>query len=241
MDEQLTSPPPPGPPGAPGPPWRAAEAVPVALLALVATFVAGAPIGALTSEGTSLVLIGLTFEVALAGATLLWVGLRHRAVPALRLGSPRPLREAVRGALAGVGIFGFTVLVVAPLLYGLLGIVTGEPVTAPQQEVLPANPSAWHVAVGGVVVVLLAPVGEELFFRGLLFGALRGRWRFASSAALSAAVFAVFHVLPLLMPLMFVVGYALAWLYERRGSLVVPMAAHAAFNVVGYTLIVFAL
>ena len=44
----------------------------------------------------------------------------------------------------------------------------------------------------------------------------------------------------LLVPVMFVVGMGLAFLYERRGALTASIAAHAAFNLVGYTLIVLA-
>lgn len=221
------------------PSWRAVEAIPVAVVALMATAVAALLLSAALSEGWALILIGLAFEVSLGGMTLLWVGLRYRgAVPALGLPSSRPSRDVLAGLLYGVGLFFLTVLVVAPVVYTLIRVFTGDPVTPPQQEVLPENPDSVQVALGGLVVVLGAPVGEELFFRGLLFGALRRRHRFAVAATVSAAVFAVFHVLPLLMPLLFVVGLGLAYVYERRGSLLASMAAHAGFNVVGYLFIV---
>jgi membrane protease YdiL (CAAX protease family) len=91
--------------------------------------------------------------------------------------------------------------------------------------------------LGVLAVVVAAPLGEEVFFRGFLFGSLRGRMGFAPAAAISATAFALFHVTPLLVVLMFFVGVALAWLYERRGSLVAPIGAHAMFNVIGYTLL----
>jgi membrane protease YdiL (CAAX protease family) len=37
------------------------------------------------------------------------------------------------------------------------------------------------------------------------------------------------------------VGIGLAYIYERRGSLLASIAAHSAFNMVGYTLIVLAI
>jgi membrane protease YdiL (CAAX protease family) len=54
---------------------------------------------------------------------------------------------------------------------------------------------------------------------------------------LSGAVFGAFHVIPLLIPVMIFVGIGLAYVYERRGSLFASIAAHSAFNVVGYTII----
>jgi membrane protease YdiL (CAAX protease family) len=47
--------------------------------------------------------------------------------------------------------------------------------------------------------------------------------------------FAVLHGDPVLILVMVFVGIALAWIYERRGSLLAPIAAHAMFNVIGYT------
>jgi uncharacterized protein len=92
------------------------------------------------------------------------------------------------------------------------------------------------LGVGSVVIG--APFAEEIFFRGFLFGSLRGRLRFLPAAAISGAVFALFHLQPLLIAVMVFVGIALAYLYDRRGSLAVPIAAHAIFNLIGYTLIV---
>ena len=83
-----------------------------------------------------------------------------------------------------------------------------------------------------VALVILAPIAEEIFFRGVVFNALRregGRtWAYIGSAAL----FAVIHLsLPVLVPL-FLLGLALAWIYERSNNLLAPMAAHAAVNAI---------
>lgn len=211
----------------------------MAVAALLSTGVVGVLLSAALPEGWALILIGLAFELSLGGMTLLWVGIRHRGtIPALGLSSRRPPRDLLAGFLWGAGIFALTVLVVAPVVYWLIGLFSGDPVTPPQQEVLPEDPDPLQVALAGAVVVVGAPVGEELFFRGLLFGALRRRHSFRAAAGMSAAVFAVFHVLPLLMPLLFAVGVGLAYVYERRGSLLAVMAAHAGFNLIGYLLIV---
>jgi len=86
-------------------------------------------------------------------------------------------------------------------------------------------------------VVIGAPVGEELFFRGFLFGSLRARLSFLPSAGISSVIFAFLHGQALLILVMVFVGIALAYLYERRGSLATSIAAHAMFNLIGFTLI----
>lgn len=87
--------------------------------------------------------------------------------------------------------------------------------------------------------VVCAPFFEELFFRGFLYNALRRRLGFGAAAVLSAALFSVIHqVNANLLPL-FVLGLLFAWLYERTGRLVAPMAFHAVFN--GISLLLFLL
>jgi membrane protease YdiL (CAAX protease family) len=140
--------------------------------------------------------------------------------------------------LWGVALFIFTGFVVAPLFFALLRLLTGEDVVPPRQQLLPADPETLHIVLGGISAIVAAPIGEELFFRGLLHTALRGRMGFWVAAVISSAIFALVHAILLLMPLFFVVGLGLAYLYERRGTLLAPIAAHGGFNVIGYVFIV---
>ena len=227
MDQRLT------------PSWSPFEALLVALIVLMGTFLAGVLFGTMLGSRTGAVLAALAFETLLALVTVAWVRGRQGLWRApLGLGARPAFRDLLFGVGAGLGISVVVTTVVAPVLFWLLSLITGEPVVPPQQEVLPADPSGLHLAITGVTVILAAPVGEELFFRGFLYGSLRGRTGVGVAALVSSAVFAVTHSILLLMPLLFVVGLGLAWIYEQRGSLWPCMAAHAAFNVVGYLLIV---
>jgi membrane protease YdiL (CAAX protease family) len=86
----------------------------------------------------------------------------------------------------------------------------------------------WLWMSAGVV----APVAEEVFFRGVLqsalAGALRNRWL---AIVLAAAAFGAVHltqpqaVLPLIA-----MGLVLGYLYERTGTLAAPIAVHVLFN-----------
>jgi len=79
--------------------------------------------------------------------------------------------------------------------------------------------------------VVFAPIFEELAFRGLLYAMLRRRMGMWPAALMSACVFALAHGYG-------VIGFASvlwsgvlwAWLYERTGSLLPGMLAHAANN-----------
>ena len=79
--------------------------------------------------------------------------------------------------------------------------------------------------------VVLTPVFEEIVFRGLLFATLRRRFAVVPAAALSAAIFAVAHGYGALgFAAVFWSGLLWAWSFERTGSLLPSMAAHAADN-----------
>jgi len=77
--------------------------------------------------------------------------------------------------------------------------------------------------------VLLAPVCEELFFRGYLLGAL-APYGAARAAAATALVFALSHGLSWSLPCYALLGLLLAALTLRTGSLLAPLLAHMAYN-----------
>ena len=89
--------------------------------------------------------------------------------------------------------------------------------------------------------VLLAPFFEELIFRGILFSTLRTKFRFPFSMVASGLIFALAHgygVIAFLTVLWS--GLLWAWAYERTGSVIPGMLAHAVNNgVVVYSLVAF--
>jgi membrane protease YdiL (CAAX protease family) len=81
-------------------------------------------------------------------------------------------------------------------------------------------------------VCLVAPVCEELFFRGALYGWMRGRLPASAAIPASAIVFAGAHLIVPLVPILFVFGLGAAWIRERTGSTLNSFAMHATQNTV---------
>lgn len=79
-------------------------------------------------------------------------------------------------------------------------------------------------------VVVAAPLWEEAVFRGVLYSALRERMALEWVCLITAAMFAVVHLTPLLMPYLFVMGIALALLRAFHGNLWAPLIMHATVN-----------
>jgi membrane protease YdiL (CAAX protease family) len=155
--------------------------------------------------------LGLTWDWRTVRQGALWGGLAFLMTPLVELFSMGVLR-LVLGASAFERLMDWEKQTVA--LDSLLGSL---------------QPGV--IALGFVLVVaVVAPVGEELFFRGFVFNMLRHRLPFTSAVWLSAALFALLHVsvknfLPIL-----VIGVLLAWLYARTGSLWSSVMMHGTFN-----------
>ena len=91
----------------------------------------------------------------------------------------------------------------------------------------------WQLALLSLVVIVLGPVAEELFFRGAMFGAFAGAGFPRFGMGFTAALFAMAHLFPPMFPHYLGVGLALAWLYRRTGTILAPIVAHMTLNGLG--------
>ena len=88
-----------------------------------------------------------------------------------------------------------------------------------------------------VLAVVIAPVAEELAFRGYLYAVIKRYFGAVPALILSGILFALIHLnLASFFPLL-VLASVFALAYELSGSLLVPMAMHALFNALSLLLI----
>lgn len=137
----------------------------------------------------------------------------------------RPPRAAALGVLVGGACL---------ISSGALGFVM-ERIGIPAQEQpwlanLVDSPAFWAVMP---LIVIGAPVGEEVFFRGLVLRRLRTSFGVFISATVSSAIFAGIHFNPSATPIYFLYGVLLALSYLKTRTLIAPIVAHATINAVG--------
>lgn len=89
---------------------------------------------------------------------------------------------------------------------------------------------ALSMAITAFAIAVLTPLWEEVLFRGAFLDGLSRRFRPAAAIALSAAVFAAIHLVPLNFVYLFAVGIALALLRRFHQNLWAPVIVHAVNN-----------
>ena len=179
--------------------------------------------GELTFLGAAVLLVATQAAMLLVSWLLVFRPGALEALPSL------PGRDPAGALLVGFGWgipawFGAT-LVSVGVVWLLESIGFQPEPQAAEQAIALVDP--WLVVVA---VVILAPIAEEVFFRGVVFNAwLREggrRWAFLGSSAL----FALIHISVVALVPIFLLGLALAWVYQRTGNLLAPIAMHATVN-----------
>lgn len=132
-----------------------------------------------------------------------------------------------------VAMLSFYVLVAA---YAALVEPDAEQTVA---EDLGADRGTLALVVAGLVVIAVAPVAEELFFRGFFYRALRTRLGVAAAALIDGALFGAIHFTgPAtleLLPILTLLGVVFCLLYERTSSLYPVIALHAFNNSIAFS------
>jgi membrane protease YdiL (CAAX protease family) len=97
------------------------------------------------------------------------------------------------------------------------------------------------IAAAAFLIVIVAPLSEELFFRGFMYAGLRRSLPLWPAALVSALVWGSLHLgggnVGVAVQLS-IFGVILAWLYERSGTLWAPIFAHMLNNTIAFTLLV---
>jgi membrane protease YdiL (CAAX protease family) len=133
----------------------------------------------------------------------------------------------------GAGILGY--IAGLPLL---LGAAISVGIISRYTDSVPMHPIVYEIGRGPMYLVfwavaacIWAPIVEETFFRGALFGYLRRHLGWAVSGILTALLFAIIHPQGWIgVPLIAAIGFTNSAIREWRGSIIASMSSHALNN-----------
>jgi hypothetical protein len=170
--------------------------------------------------------LNLGLLVSLAELLLLgpawWLTVRKYRVGWDALGL-RGFHAQALGLGCGLMIFSFAFNFFYSLLLSQFGLRV-QPDLVP---ILAGLSSPWLLLVGGAIV---APIVEEIFFRGFVFAGLRDQYGWQKAAVVSSILFAIIHFTPTAVVPIVVLGYIFAYLYQRSGSIWPAILMHASSN-----------
>ncbi len=184
------------------------------------------------ATGLRKLVLGISPTVLAAVAICVLARLRGRTPEqALGLASSESTRDAGCGLVAYLAAYPAVLAVIA--LWARL--FHEFDVTIQPQEVTRTllTPQAWPEAAASVgIAVLVAPLLEEMVFRGFLLPAVSRRTGPAGAILLTAALFGLAHGPLFYAGPTFALGVLLGWLYWRTGRLWVAVGCHGAHNAV---------
>lgn len=212
---------------------RIGHALLVSFLFYIAVFAVAIPMGvyyALSKKPMDAMLVTLAGQL-IAWPLALWLGVliakaSGRGSYALKSFSPRLLPGLLLSGMGGALVLSYVVSLI-PMSHS---------VRTAFSSLGNGNPYVYFAAI-----TLVAPLTEELFFRGWMLRGFLRNYSSRNAILFTAIIFAVFHLNPWQGAVAFPLGLGLGWLVLRTGSLVPGMIVHFLYNLSTSYLIVPAL
>jgi membrane protease YdiL (CAAX protease family) len=217
------------------PAWYAGIGFLVALIAtLVVVGIVAAATGASTSDESATFTVVATFlqGMIFIGTAVLFASFT---------GKPRPeqfgLRRTPFWPTVGWAALGLSCFYAFGWLYTSILQPDTEQTVA---QDLGANQGTLGMIAAGFMIICIAPVAEEFFFRGFFYRALRSRYTVLAAALIDGLLFGVIHWDfstangLLLIPPLAALGFMFCLVYEKTGSLYPVIAMHSLNNAIAY-------
>jgi len=217
------------------PPWYAGVGFLVALIStLVVVGIVAAATGASTSDENPTFTVVATFlqGVVFIGTAVLFASFAGR---------PRPehfgLRRTRFWPTVGWAALGLVSFYAVAAIYTAIVQPDAEQTVA---QDLGADQGTLGLIAAGFMVICIAPVAEEFFFRGFFYRALRSRYSVLVAALIDGIVFGIIHWDfssadgLLIVPPLAALGLTFCLVYERTGSLYPVIALHAFNNAIAF-------
>ncbi len=163
------------------------------------------------------------------GGSLASLGFRWQ-----RPGADVALGIGIGGLLVGINLVGehvsrflFSLFMTDSRVMELLlqeNAVTGKIIAQGQED--------WARISMAVLIICVAPIVEEAFFRGYAYNVCKARWGTTRAVLLSSLLFAGVHMYIIHFLPVFLLGVILALVYQWRNTLVTPIVAHAMTNLI---------
>ncbi|MBR2442934.1 MAG: CPBP family intramembrane metalloprotease [Rikenellaceae bacterium] len=148
----------------------------------------------------------------------------------------------IRGSKVAIFRYHFHWLNTSAVLWGVVAITA---IGVIEEPLLSLMPEEWlesvmqQIGTGAYAIcttVILAPIFEELIFRGVLLGNIRRRWGSLRAVLFSSLIFGAIHLIPQQVVNAFLVGIIIGGIYVMTDSILAVITLHAVNNALSYVL-----
>lgn len=147
-----------------------------------------------------------------------------------------PLKAFLYGVLVAVAFLPVA-WVLGQISAALMQLMGTEPVAQQAVQMLQKTVLPLQQVYFGFMAIVMAPVVEEIFFRGLLYTGIKQAGYKRGAVWVSSLFFALVHANVMTFIPLTVLALVLVWLYEKTGNLLSCITAHATFNLVNFVLL----
>ena len=147
--------------------------------------------------------------------------------PTARTFGLRPFKSSAFGWI-------FAALVAYLILTSIYTVLVDPPSEQLPSGLEDADQNLLLAIATGMLLIVVAPLAEEVFFRGFMYQAFRNSFGVLPGALLSALIFGAIHFEFFKLVQLAILGVILALLFEKTGSLWSPIILHAVNNTLAY-------
>lgn len=178
----------------------------------------------------SLVLTAISSAIMLG---VVWVYLRTKKFKLKEFGFSRPTANGV-----GLAILAY-ITYFAVYLVTILLLTTYVPAfnADEAQDVGFVGAQGWQLILAFIGLVIIAPISEEIFFRGFLYRGLRRSWPIWLAAIGTSLLFALAHGQWNVAVDVFLLSLLLIFVYQKTNNLWLCIGMHATKNLLAFMLI----
>jgi membrane protease YdiL (CAAX protease family) len=203
------------------------------LIALLVLLIITMIVRQLTGASDDLLVLTASVDIGFYGIILLavyWTTVRRYHIPWTALGlRPVPLGWFVLAPILTLGM-----LIVGGAMTVAISSLQGQPFVNPQVHDMSQGQqlTSLHLVLFLLGTAIVAPIVEEIFFRGMLFPLMRRRLPAWLAIITNAAIFAALHFIPILLPMLFAMGLLLTFVRARTDSVVPGIIIHSLNNTI---------
>ena len=160
-----------------------------------------------------------------------WMMLRRRG---MNFAQSISFTQKVRDIPIGLAVGAVAQFLAVPLLYlALSPLIDAEELSGPARALTSRADDPLGIVLLVLIVLIGAPLVEEIFFRGVMFAALRDRCKPWVLVAVTSLIFMVFHIGQVLQyPGLLLFGVLAGLMYYKTNRLGLAIWAHVGFNAV---------